>query len=106
MAGYAPDVYLFDCWRKWEHNGIEEWKAVVTEWFGGMEEEGVGLRTELMDEVIKKNEGLAHVHGAIKFAGLDKKCKEFRSLMKLFTFLLETASASTPYIRASSRRSN
>lgn len=94
LAGYAPNVHLFDCWGKWEHNGIGEWKTAVTEWFDGVEEEGVGLRAELIEEVVKENEGLAHVHGAIKFAGIDEEGKEFRSVTNRFTFLLEKVDGS------------
>ena len=94
LLGYAPDVHLFDCWGKWEHNGIEQWKGAVMEWFSGVEEEGVQLRAELTNEVVKENEGLAHVHGAIKFAGLDEEGKELRSVTNRFSFMLEKVDGS------------
>lgn len=94
LLGYAPDVHLFDCWGKWEHQGIEQWEAAVTEWFSGVEKEGVELRAELVEEVVKENEGLAHVHGAIRYAGLDDAGNELRSITNRFSFFLEKTDGS------------
>lgn len=94
LSGYAPNVHIFDCWQEWEYKGIEQWKAVVDEWFSGLEEEEVLLRAELHEEAIKENAELAHVHGSISFAAEDKTGKELRKMRNRFTFLLEKADGS------------
>jgi uncharacterized protein (TIGR02246 family) len=93
LAPYAPDVQLYDCWNSWEYNGIEEWKAAVTEWFSGLEE-GMRLRTELSGESRKENADLAHVQGNMSFAAVDGEGKELRKMVNRFTFLLEKVDGS------------
>lgn len=94
LSGYAPDVHVFDCWQEWQYNGVEQWKTVVDEWFGGLLEEGVLLRAELHDESLKESEGLAHVHGSVSFTAFDKAGKELREIKNRFTFVLEKAGGS------------
>ena len=93
LAGYAPDVHLYDCWNSWEYNGIDEWKAAVTEWFGGLEE-GMWLRTELFDDSSRENAELAHVQGSMSFAAVDAEGQELKKMVNRFTFLLEKVDGS------------
>lgn len=93
LSGYAPDVHLYDCWNSWEYNGIEEWKAAVTEWFSGLEE-GMWLRTELLEEFSKENAELAHVRGSMSFAAVDGEGQELRKMVNRFTFMLEKVDGS------------
>lgn len=94
LMGYAPDVHIFDCWQEWQYNGIEQWRVAVEEWFMGLEKEGVLLRTELYDESLKENEGLAHVRGTVSFTAFDKTGKELRKMRNRFTFVLVKAEGS------------
>lgn len=93
LSGYAQDVHLFDCWNRWEIDGIEEWKTAVTEWFSGLEE-GVLLRTELTGESIKENAELAHVQGNMSFSAVDGEGQELRKMVNRFTFMLEKVDGS------------
>lgn len=88
LSGYAPDVHVFDCWQEWQYNGIEQWKALVEDWFGGLGE-GELLRAELHDKVIKENAELAHIYGSMSYAAFDEKGKELRKMRNRFTFVLE-----------------
>ena len=88
LSGYAPDVHIFDCWQEWQYDGIEQWKALVDDWFGGLEE-GELLRAELHDKVIKENAEFAYVHCSISFAAFDDAGKELRKMTNRFTFVLE-----------------
>ncbi|WP_298825573.1 SgcJ/EcaC family oxidoreductase [uncultured Planococcus sp.] len=94
LSGYASDVHIFDCWQEWQFNGIEQWKNVVDEWFGGLVEEGVLLQAELYDESLKESEDLAHVHGSVSFTAFDKTGKELRKMKNRFTFVLEKTEGS------------
>lgn len=94
LAGYAPDIRLFDCFGQWEYTEIEEWKAAVTEWFGGMEQEGTTMRAEVESQEGKEYEDSAHVHCIISFSAIDKSGRQLRKIRNRFTFVLEKAEGS------------
>ncbi|WP_223635527.1 YybH family protein [Planococcus sp. 4-30] len=93
LSGYAQDIHVFDCWQEWQYNGIEQWKTLVEDWFGGLAE-GERLRAELHDEVTKENGELAYVHGSMSFAAFDETGKELRKMSNRFTFVLEKTEGS------------
>ncbi|SDG73390.1 conserved hypothetical protein [Planococcus glaciei] len=94
LSAYAPDVCIFDCFEQWEYTGIEAWRAFVTEWFSGMEQEGAKLRAEVESQGAKEYGDSAHVHCIISFAALDQSGKQLRKTKNRFTFVLEKVDGS------------
>lgn len=93
LAGYARNVHIYDAWNSWESNGIDEWKAAVTEWFNGLEEDML-LRVELYNDSRKENEELAYVQGTVSFAAVDTEGKELRKMNNRFSFMMEKSAGS------------
>ncbi|WKA50690.1 SgcJ/EcaC family oxidoreductase [Planococcus liqunii] len=94
LSGYAADVHIFDCFEQWEYGGIEAWRAFVTEWFSGMEQEGAKLRAEVKSQTAEEYEDSAHVHGIISFAALDQFGQPLRKTKNRFTFVLRKVDGS------------
>lgn len=86
ISAYASDVRLFDCWDAWEVVGISAWTEIVKEWFGGLQEEGVMLKTEFDDVIIEENANLAFVRCFITFAAYNESDEKLRQITNRFTF--------------------
>lgn len=94
LASYASDVHLYDCWGNWECVGISQWRESVREWFSGLEEEGVLLKTDFSDLVIEENSTLAFVHCNVTFAAFTKTEEKLRQMTNRFTFGLKNENGS------------
>src|ERR1700743_2186419 len=44
LALYDKDVRVFDMWGTWAYQGADEWRGMVTEWFGSLGTEKVGVK--------------------------------------------------------------
>ena len=43
VALYDRDVRIFDMWGRWSYDGAEAWRKMVTDWFGSLGTERVGV---------------------------------------------------------------
>lgn len=93
-SAYADDVHVYDCWENWECHGLSKWKGMVTEWFGGLKEEGVLLKTTIEDLAVEENANLAYVHCNVTYAAHNKSGEKLRQLTNRFTFGLKKESES------------
>ncbi|HET7577691.1 MAG TPA: nuclear transport factor 2 family protein [Bacillales bacterium] len=94
VSAYTDDVHVYDCWENWECHGLSEWKGMVTEWFGGLKEEGVLLKTTIEDLAVEENANLAYVHCNVTYAAHNKSGEKLRQLTNRFTFGLKKESES------------
>lgn len=85
VSVYASDVHLYDCWGNWECIGLSRWREGVKEWFDGLSEEGVTLKTDFDDLVVEENSNLAFLHCAITFAAYNES-EKIRQMTNRFTF--------------------
>ncbi|AIY04598.1 hypothetical protein Plano_0633 [Planococcus sp. PAMC 21323] len=88
LLSYAEEIHIFDCWGKWEYNGIAAWKKVVVEWFSGLEEEML-LKVEFYDDFVEESGDLAFAHSAVSYTAVDMTGKEVRSMKNRFTFVMK-----------------
>ncbi|WP_029198068.1 YybH family protein [Paenibacillus alginolyticus] len=88
VSTFASDIHIYDCWENWECIGISQWKEIVKEWFNGLSEEGVLLKTDIDDVVVVENSNLAFVHCAVTFAAYNESREKLRQMTNRFTFCL------------------
>lgn len=86
LSAYASDVHIYDCWEKWECNGISQWTESVQNWFNGLNEEGCFLKVGFEDLFIEENASLAFVHCAVTFAAYNESGEKLRQMTNRFTF--------------------
>ncbi|MBL0387449.1 nuclear transport factor 2 family protein [Tumebacillus sp. ITR2] len=86
LSIYAGDIHMFDCWGDWECVGLSQWEEIVKDWFGGLQEEGVTLKTEFDDVVVQENSNLAFVHCNVTFAAYNESDEKLRHMTNRFTF--------------------
>ncbi|MGG1575723.1 YybH family protein [Fictibacillus sp. NRS-1165] len=86
VSTFASDIHIYDCWGDWECIGISQWEEIVKEWFNGLSEEGVLLRTDFADLVIEENSDLAFIHCAVTFAAHNESGEKLRQMTNRFTF--------------------
>ena len=86
VALFDPNVCVFDMWGRWSYEGIDEWRQMVTGWFGSLGDERVAvemreLRTTTADE-------LAAAHVFLTFKGLSAEGRQLRSMDNRLTWVL------------------
>jgi ketosteroid isomerase-like protein len=86
VSAFASDIHIYDCWGNWECMGISQWEKIVKEWFDGLSEEGVLLKTDFNDLVVEENSNLAFVHCAVTFAAYNDSGEKLRQITNRFTF--------------------
>ena len=86
VSSFSPNIHIYDCWEDWECNGISQWKKIVKEWFNGLNEEGVLLKTDFDELVVEENSDLAFVHCAVTFAAHSNSGEKLRQMTNRFTF--------------------
>jgi ketosteroid isomerase-like protein len=86
VSSFSSNIHIYDCWEDWECIGISKWKEIVKEWFNGLSEEGVLLKTDFDDLVVEENSDLAFVHCAVTFAAHNKSGEKLRQMKNRFTF--------------------
>lgn len=86
VSTFASDIHIYDCWGDWECIGISQWEEIVKEWFNGLSEEGVFLKTDFADLVIEENSDLAFIHCAVTFAAHNESGEKLRQMTNRFTF--------------------
>lgn len=86
VAAYASDIHVYDCWANWECIGISQFRDGVNEWFNGLREEGITLKTDFSDLVVEENSDLAYVHCVVTFAAYNESGEKIRQISNRFTF--------------------
>lgn len=87
LRSYSENIHLYDCWAKWECNGLDEWCKSVESWFQELSEEGVDLKVTFSDMSIEEGESVAFAKCAITFAAYAQSSSEkLRQITNRFTF--------------------
>ena len=86
IALYAENVCVFDTWG-WSYDGVDEWRKVVTEWFGSLGTESVVVELNELESVV--TEDLSVAHAFVTFKGLSAEGKELRTMDNRLTWVLQ-----------------
>ena len=87
LRSYSENIHLYDCWGKWECNGLGAWRKSVESWFQGLLEEGVDLKVTFSDMSIEESESVAFAKCTITFAAYAQEPSEkLRQMTNRFTF--------------------
>ncbi|ASK62242.1 DUF4440 domain-containing protein [Virgibacillus phasianinus] len=89
LSSCASDIHVYDCWQDWEYIGISQRKEMAEEWFNGLNEEGVLLKTDFDNLVIEENANLAFVHCNVTYAAHNESGEKLRQMRNRFTFGLK-----------------
>jgi ketosteroid isomerase-like protein len=89
VSSFSSTIHIYDCWADWECNGISQWRGIVKEWFNGLSEEDVLLKTDFADVVVEESSDLAFVHCAVTFAAHNESGEKLRQMTNRFTFGLK-----------------
>lgn len=89
VSSFSANIHIYDCWEDWECIGISQWEKIVREWFRGLSEEGVLLKTDFDDLIVEENSNLAFVHCAVTFAAHNQSGEKLRQMTNRFTFGLK-----------------
>lgn len=84
---YADDVRTFDLWSNWSYDGKDALRAMVSEWFGSLDDDE--LVTVAFDDVrTQTGSDLAAVNAFTTFAALSPDGTELRSMNNRLTWVL------------------
>jgi len=87
LHSYSENIHLYDCWGKWECNGLWEWRKAVESWFQELSEEGVDLIVTFSDMSIEEGKSVAFAKCAITFSAYTQSSSEkLRQITNRFTF--------------------
>ncbi|HET7128348.1 MAG TPA: nuclear transport factor 2 family protein [Gaiellaceae bacterium] len=84
VAIFSDRVRVFDMWGRWSYDGIDEWRAMATDWFGSLGDERV--RVDFQDVEIIHGDEIAFLHAFVTFTGLSADGEELRSLDNRLTW--------------------
>lgn len=59
-ALYADEVSIFDLWGEWSYEGADAWRAVVTDWFGSLDNERVVVSFKDVRMIVTSDLAVAH----------------------------------------------
>lgn len=87
LRSYSEKINMYDCWGKWECNGLLEWRKSVESWFEELSQEGVDLKVTFSDMSIEEGESVAFAKCAITFSAYAQSSSEkLRQITNRFTF--------------------
>lgn len=87
LSIYDADIFVFDMWGEWSHQGVAVWKKMAEEWFSSLGSEKVVVD---MDQIqIKSSESIAYVTAFLKFSAVSEKGEVLRYLQNRLTCVLE-----------------
>jgi uncharacterized protein (TIGR02246 family) len=86
LALYDPNVRVFDMWGRWSYDGIDEWRQMVTGWFGSLGNERVAVDLHQVHTIT--GDDLAAAHVFVTFRGLSPEGKELRAMDNRLTWVL------------------
>ena len=87
LRSYSEKIDLYDCWTKWECNGLKEWRKSVESWFQELSEEGLNLKVTFSDMSIEEGESVAFAKCAITYVAYVQSSSEIlRQITNRFTF--------------------
>ena len=86
LSLYDDDVRVFDMWGRWSYDGLDAWRAMVSDWFGSLGTERVGVVME--DVQITVAQDLAVAHAFVTFSGLSADGKTLRAMQNRLTWAL------------------
>ncbi|PJK16175.1 DUF4440 domain-containing protein [Chryseomicrobium excrementi] len=95
LAAYHEDIHLYDCWGRWELQGLPAWRESVAEWFSGIREDNNVVNVTFDDVVITEDANTAFIHCAVTFTGYEAGGSEpLRQMTNRFTFGLKKSEES------------
>lgn len=95
LAAYGDGIHLYDCWGRWELQGLPAWRESVTEWFAGIREDNNIVKVTFDDVVITEEASVAFVYCAVTFTGYEEAGSEpLRQMTNRFTFGLKKSEES------------
>ena len=83
---YGENVCVFDTWG-WSYDGADEWRKVVTDWFGSLGTESVVVELKELESVF--TEDLSVAHAFVTFKGLSAEVEELRTMDNRLTWALQ-----------------
>lgn len=89
ISSYTHNVHVYDCWGEWEYVGITQWGEMVKEWFDGLNDEGVFLKTDFNDLIVVENGDLAFAYCNVTYVAHNESGKKLRQMTNRFTFGLK-----------------
>jgi uncharacterized protein (TIGR02246 family) len=84
---YADDVRTFDLWRKWSYDGKEALRAMVSEWFGSLEDDEI-VAVAFDDVRSQAGADVGAVSAFTTFAAVSPDGTELRSMNNRLTWVL------------------
>lgn len=88
ISAYSTNIHVYDCWGRWEYTGIDSWRSMVIDWFNGLVEEGIVVKTDFDDLVVEENSNLALVRCSNIFAAYNESGEKLRQMTNRFTICL------------------
>ena len=86
VALYDDDVRVFDTWGRWSYDGLDEWRAMVGEWFASLGDERATVELGEVGTVV--GDGVIVVHAVATFRGFSAAGEELRSVDNRLTWVL------------------
>lgn len=87
VALYDQDIFVFDMWGQWSHQGMAAWRKMAEEWFSSLGVEKVVVDFE--DVKIKTSGHLAYASAFAKFAAVGSHGEILRYLQNRITCVFE-----------------
>lgn len=91
LALYDADVHVFDMWGQWEYRGLEAWRGMVSNWFGGVGE--VRVVAEFAQIEVSVHGDFALAHAILTFKGVGPDGTELRQMNNRMTLALQRKDA-------------
>jgi uncharacterized protein (TIGR02246 family) len=90
LSIFDSDVFIFDMWGTWSHQGIGAWREMTTEWFGSLGSEQVIV--EFNDERIVTSNDLAFATAYVTYGAVSAENEKLRSLQNRLTWGIQKKS--------------
>ena len=84
---YADDVRTFDLWSEWSYDGKEALRAMVSEWFGSLEDDEI-VSVAFDDVRTQDGADVGAVSAFTTFAAFSPDGTELRSMNNRLTWVL------------------
>lgn len=84
---YADDVRTFDLWSEWSYDGKEALRAMVSQWFGSLDDDEV-VAVAFDDVRTQAGSDVAAVNAFTTYAALSSDGTELRSMNNRLTWVL------------------
>ena len=98
IALYAPEVYVFDLWGQWTHEGLGAWREMAAHWLGSLGTDRVVVEFDHVQTTVTPEVAIAHAF--VTYKAVSAEGRALRGMNNRMTWVLQPKNGTWKIVHA------